>query len=71
MKHAIMFAAALGLAACSSEQPKGYETDTVDKSGGELIVEDENPDAVDVKLPETQMTNAPDEAKATEAPKPQ
>lgn len=50
----------LGLAACAPEQPKNYETDVIDKSGGELIVEDENPKAVDVDLPETPMTNVPE-----------
>jgi hypothetical protein len=57
--------AAFGLSACGSEQPQNYETDVVDKSGGELIVVDEDPDAVDVTLPETPMTNAP---AAPEAP---
>jgi hypothetical protein len=68
MRHAILFAAVLGLAACAPEQPKDYETDTVDKSGGELIVEEENPEAVDVKLPETAMTNAPETPEPSATP---
>lgn len=62
---------ALGLAACAQEQPTDFETDVVDKSGGELIVEDEDPNAVEVKVPETKMTNVPDEAQATGAPEAQ
>jgi hypothetical protein len=53
--------AVLGLAACAPEQPTEYETDTVDESGGELIVEDANPEGVDVELPETEMTPVPTE----------
>jgi hypothetical protein len=60
--------AAIGLAACAPEQPKDYETDVVDESGGDLIVEDENAEGVEVKLPETPMTNVPDAQAATEAP---
>lgn len=63
---ALLAIAALGLSACGAEQPKDYETDVVDKSGGELIVVDEDPDAVPVTLPETPMTNAP---AAPDAPK--
>lgn len=55
---------ALGLAACAPEQPKDYETDTVDQSGGELIVEDANGEGVEVTLPETEMTNVPVESPA-------
>ncbi len=73
VRLALIATMSLGLAACAKEQPKDYKTDVVDKSGGELIVEDENPDAVDVKLPETPMTNVPDDpaASATPAPKTQ
>lgn len=60
---------ALGLAACGQEQAKDYETDVVDQSGGDLIVEDANPEGVEVKLPETPMTNVP-EAPATETTAP-
>lgn len=66
---ALAATAALGLAACAQEQPKDYETDVVDKSGGELIVEDANPEGVQVTLPETPMTNVPP-ASATETPAP-
>lgn len=64
---ALVVGGALCLAACAPEQPTEYETDTIDKSGGELIVEEENPDAVEVELPETEMTNAPAQD-ATTAP---
>lgn len=67
---ALLAAAGLfGLAACGGEAPTDYETDVVDESGGELIVEDVDPDAVPVDLPETEMTSVPeDEAPAEEAP---
>ena len=53
--------AAVGLAGCGEEPAKEYETDVVDESGGELIVDELNPDAVDVNLPETPMTPVPEE----------
>lgn len=68
MKLTLLFAATLGLAACAPEQPKDYETDVVDQSGGELIVEDESAEGVEVTLPQTPMTNLPDEAPAAETP---
>ena len=37
------------------------EADAVDESGGELIVTDEDPDAVPVDTPDTPMTNVPPE----------
>ncbi|MBM3594242.1 MAG: hypothetical protein FJX31_00225 [Alphaproteobacteria bacterium] len=60
---------AMGLAACAPEQPKDYLTDVVDENGGDLMVEDENAEGAEVKLPEAPMTNVP-EAPATEAPAP-
>jgi hypothetical protein len=60
--------AAIALAACAPEQPKDYETDVVDESGGDMIVEDENAEGVEVELPETPMTNVPEAPAATEAP---
>jgi len=61
-----LFAAslALGLAACGQEAPQDFETDVVDESGGELIVEDADAEGVDVELPETPMENVPAEEAA-------
>jgi|TARA_R100000049_G_C1954182_1_gene105395 ABC-type glycerol-3-phosphate transport system substrate-binding protein len=53
-------AAMLGLAACSQAEEKTYEADATDQSGGELIVTDENPDAVPVDTPDTAMKPVPD-----------
>ena len=59
---ALPLAAMLGLAACSqADEDKTYEADAVDQSGGELIVTDEDPDAVPVDTPDTAMTPAPTE----------
>ena len=56
----LAMAAALTVAACSqAQEEKSYETDVVDESGGELIVTQPDPDAVEVDLPETEMTNVP------------
>lgn len=63
----LVAAGALGLAGCQPEQAPSYETDVVDESGGELIVEEADPDAVDVTVPETEMTNVPTESAADEA----
>jgi len=49
---ALLFA----LAACGEAEEPTYETDVVDESGGELIVNEPDPDAVPVDLPETEMT---------------
>ena len=58
---ALAAAAALGLAACGQQPATDYETDVVDESGGELIVEDADQEGVEVELPETPMTNVPAE----------
>ena len=42
------------------------EVDAVDKSGGELIVADEDAQGVPVNVPETEMTNVPPEEMAEE-----
>tara|TARA_B100000749_G_scaffold98531_1_gene75116 strand:- start:798 stop:1049 length:252 start_codon:yes stop_codon:yes gene_type:complete len=59
---ALPLAAMLGLAACSqAKEDKTYEADAVDQSGGELIVTDEDPNAVPVDTPDTAMTPVPTE----------
>ena len=60
LKAVLAGSLALGLAACAEEAPKQYEVDAVDKSGGELIVTEPNPDEVPVTLPETPMKNVPE-----------
>lgn len=46
-----------------------YTTDTVDKSGGELIVRDaDEPGVEDLELPETQMTPVPPGEEEAAAP---
>ncbi len=70
---ALPLAAVLGLAACTqSDEDKTYEADAVDQGGGDLIVTEEDPDAVPVELPDTAMTNAPTEGagEATAQPEP-
>lgn len=53
---------ALALAACTGDaDDRNYETDVVDEGGGELIVTQPDPDAVEVDLPETPMTASPAE----------
>ncbi len=63
-------ALAFTLAACSAEEEPTYETDVEDVSGGELIVTEDDPEAVDVDLPDTEMTPVPEgeEAAAEEEP---
>ena len=57
--------AALALAACGAQEETTYEADATDESGGELIVTPEDPEAVPVDIPETEMTPvAPDEGAA-------
>ena len=52
------------VAACGGDaEEETYVTDTVDQSGGELIVRDADEPRVQVDVPETPMTNVPaDEA---------
>ena len=64
---AITLTAALCLAACGEPEETTYEVDAVDQSGGELIVTDEDPDAVPVDTPDTAMTPAPTEEADTSA----
>lgn len=52
--------AALALAACGEPEEPSYEADATDMSGGELIVSDEDPAAVPVDTPDTEMTMTPD-----------
>jgi ABC-type glycerol-3-phosphate transport system substrate-binding protein len=64
LKAVLASAALLGVAACGGEEaPAEYEADVTDESGGELVVEDADAeaDAVDVTLPETEMTSVPPE----------
>lgn len=58
---ALPLCAALALAACGQEQETTYEADATDLGGGELIVTEEEPDAVPVDIPDTPMTNVPDD----------
>ena len=53
--------AALALAACGAaeEEEVVSEADVEDVSGGELIVSEEDPDAVPVDTPDTPMTPVP------------
>lgn len=64
---ALPLGAALALAACGQEQETTYEADATDLGGGELIVTEEDPDAVPVDTPDTPMTNAPEETSAETA----
>ncbi|KRA80843.1 hypothetical protein [Altererythrobacter sp. Root672] len=53
-------AAACALAACGQDKTEQtFTTDTTDKSGGELIVTEQDPNAVQVTTPDTAMTNVP------------
>ena len=57
LRLAAPVAAALLLAACAQEaEEKTYATDVEDVGGGELIVTQEDPDAVPVDTPDTPMT---------------
>ena len=54
--------AALALAACAGEaEEPTYEVDAEDMSGGELIVTEEDAEAVPVDTPDTPMTPAAEE----------
>ena len=58
-------AAAFALGACGgASEEAAYETDMEDQSGGELVVTQEDPDAVPVDLAETEMTPVPVEQPA-------
>lgn len=65
-KFAVPAFAALALAACGAQEEKTYEADATDESGGELIVTPEDPDAVPVDIPETEMTPVAPEEPAAE-----
>lgn len=70
-KAAVPALAALALAACGQQEEKTYEADAEDMSGGELIVTEQDPAAVEVDIPETEMTMVPGgevEAQESEAP---
>lgn len=56
---ALPLAAALGLAACAEPEEETYTTDVEDQSGGELIVEERDPDAVPADVPDVPMTPIP------------
>ena len=58
---ALPLAAALALAACAEAEDTTYEVDATDEGGGELIVADQQPEAVEVDTPDTPMTNVPEE----------
>ncbi|KWV95056.1 hypothetical protein [Erythrobacter sp. AP23] len=63
---ALPLAAALALVACGEAEDTTYEVGATDEGGGELIVSEEDPNAVEVDLPETPMTNVPEEGEATD-----
>lgn len=66
LRTALPLAAALALAACGAKEETTYEADAEDVGGGELIVTEQDPDAVPVDTPDTPMTNAPAEGAAAE-----
>ena len=47
-----------------AEEP-AYEVDATDEGGGELIVAEDQADAVEVDTPDTPMTNVPEESADT------
>ena len=51
----------MALAACAESEDTTYEVDATDEGGGELIVTEQQPDAVEVDTPDTPMTNVPEE----------
>ena len=59
--YAHPLAAALALAACAEPEDTAYEVDATDEGGGELIVAEQQPEAVEVDTPDTPMTNVPEE----------
>ncbi|MBO6527516.1 hypothetical protein [Erythrobacter sp.] len=64
---ALPLAAALALVACGEAEDTTYEVGATDEGGGELIVSEEDPNAVEVDLPETPMTNVPEEDASADA----
>ena len=58
---ALPLAAALALSACGEAEGPAYEVDATDEGGGELIVAEDQADAVEVDTPDTPMTNVPEE----------
>jgi len=54
-------ASALALAACAEAEDTTYEVDATAAGGGERIVAEQQPDAVEVDTPDTPMTNVPEE----------
>jgi len=58
---ALPLAAAFALSACGQAEDTTYEVDATDEGGGELIVTEQQPDAVEVDTPDTPMTNVPEE----------
>lgn len=55
-------ALALALSACGEAEEPAYEVDATDEGGGELIVAEDQADAVEVDTPDTPMTNVPEES---------
>ena len=54
----------LALAACGESEDTAYEVDATDEGGGELIVAEDQADAVEVDTPDTPMTRCrPDVAR--------
>ena len=58
---ALPLAAAFALSACGEAEDTTYEVDATDEGGGELIVTEEVPGAVEVDTPDTPMTNVPED----------
>ena len=58
---ALPLAAAFALSACGQAADTTYEVDATDEGGGELIVAEEVPGAVEVDTPDTPMTNVPED----------
>ena len=72
LKTLLPLGTALALSACGGNEEKNYEADATDVSGGELIANPEDPNAVPVDTPDTPMTPVPEdsmeETPATDAP---
>lgn len=63
-------AAAMALSACGSSEEPEYEADATTQDGSELIVNDVDPNAAPVDLPETEMTMSPDEPQVSQTADP-